>query len=90
MEGFDGYELSLEREKSYVLTKLQGRLTVQLNTRSCSLNVGVCFRSVVITMNGKLFDISIDPTSSGVSLITALWWIVHMFFLVEDIRGRAL
>ena len=68
MQGFDGYRLSLEKEKSYVLTKIQGQVTVQLNTRSCSLSGGVCFRSVVVTINGKTFNISLDPTHSAVSL----------------------
>ena len=67
LQGFDGYKLSMEKEKSYVLTKIQGQVMVQLNTKSCSLSVGVCFRSIVITMNGKIFDISLDPENSAVS-----------------------
>ena len=65
-QGFDGYKLNLEKDKSYILTRLQQNVVVQLNTKACTRNVGVCFRSILITVNGKIFDISMEPGDSGV------------------------
>ena len=69
LEGFDGYRLNLERDKSYILTRLQQTVVVQLNTKACPRNVGVCFRSILVTLNGKVIDISIEPGDSEVRFI---------------------
>ena len=66
MQGFDGYKLNLVKDKSYILTRLQQTVVVQLNTKACTSNVGVCFSSILITVNGKVIDISMEPGDSGV------------------------
>ena len=62
-QGFDGYKLNLETEKSYILTRLQQNVIVQLNTKDCSRNVGVCIRSILMTVNGKIINISMEEDS---------------------------
>ena len=65
-QGFDGYKLNLEKDKSYVLTRVQQTAVVQLNTKACTGSLGVCFRSILITVNGKIIEISMEPEDSEV------------------------
>ena len=65
-QGFDGYKLNLEKDKSYILSRVQQTVVVQLDTKACTRNVGVCFRSILITVNGTSIDISIEPGDSEV------------------------
>ena len=91
MQGFDGYKLNLEKDKSYILTRLQQNVVVQLNTKACARNVGLCFRSILITVSGKIFDISIEPGVSGVRYRQLCIDVVFIQVVsVENTRGRYL
>ena len=92
MQGFDGYKLNLVKDKSYILTRLQQTLVVQLNTRACPSNVGVCFSSILITVNGKVIDISMEPGDSEVRYTIIYIFVVCSSFVVlaENNRGRCL
>ena len=77
LQGFDGYKLNLERDKSYILTRLQQTLSVQLDTKACTRNAGVCFRSILITLNGKIIYISMEPGDSEVGQAELCLYIVY-------------
>ena len=82
-QGFDGYKLNLEKDKSYILTRVQ-QAVVQLDTKACTRNVGVCFRSILITVNGTSIDISIEPGDSEVrctSHVCLVFVLVSLFQL---------